>query len=90
MGLDTPKPYLDFAERVFQHRVSLTKLIESLVANCKKIVAYGASAKENVLLQFSAFTTKHIACINHDLIPHYKIIVNEPELILSEKIKLAF
>ena len=63
MGLDTPKPYLDFAERVFQHRASLTELIGSLVADGKKIIGYGASTKGNVLLQFCGFTTKHISCI---------------------------
>lgn len=63
MGLDTPKPYLDFAEKVFQHRASLKDLIESLVADGKKIIGYGASTKGNVLLQFCGFTTKHISCI---------------------------
>ncbi len=63
MGLDSPKPYLDFAERVFQHRASLTGLIESLVADGNKIIGYGASTKGNVLLQFCGFTTKHISYI---------------------------
>jgi len=63
MGLDTVRPYQDFARRVFEHRASLTELIESLVADGKRIVGYGASTKGNVLLQFCGFTTKHIACI---------------------------
>ncbi|HAE41722.1 MAG TPA: methyltransferase, partial [Clostridiales bacterium] len=63
MGLDTPKPYLDFAERVFQHRKHLKELVEYLVADGKKISGYGASTKGNVLLQFCDFTTKHISCI---------------------------
>lgn len=36
MGLDTPKPYRDFEERVFRHRKNLTELIEALVADGKK------------------------------------------------------
>lgn len=63
MGLDTPKPYRDFEERVFKHRKNLKDLVEALVADGKKIIGYGASTKGNVLLQFCDFTTKHICCI---------------------------
>ncbi|MGA7159585.1 MAG: class I SAM-dependent methyltransferase [Bacteroidota bacterium] len=60
MGLDNPKPYRDFEERVFRHRKNLTDLIESLVADEKKIIGYGASTKGNVLLQFCGFMSRHI------------------------------
>jgi hypothetical protein len=63
MGLKTLKPYLEFAERVFQHRTSLKDLIESLVADGKKVIGYGASTKGNVLLQFCGLTSKQIVCI---------------------------
>ncbi len=63
MGLDTPKPYREFEEKVFRHRKNLTDLIEALVADGKKIFGYGASTKGNVLLQFCGFTTKQIPCI---------------------------
>ena len=63
MGLDNPKPYRDFEERVFRHRRNLTNLIESLVADGKKIIGYGASTKGNVLLQFCGLTKKHIPYI---------------------------
>ena len=63
MGLDTPKPYRDFEERVFRHRKNLTELVEALVGDGKKIIGYGASTKGNVLLQFCHLTTKHISCI---------------------------
>lgn len=63
MGLDNPKPYRDFEERVFRHRKNLTTLIEALVADGKKIIGYGASTKGNVLLQFCGFTSKHIPYI---------------------------
>jgi hypothetical protein len=68
MGLDTPKPYRDFEERVFKHRKNLTDLINALVADNKKIFGYGASTKGNVLLQFCGFTEKQI---------HYVAEVNE-------------
>jgi hypothetical protein len=63
MGLDNPKPYRDFEERVFRHRKNLTHLIGALVADGKKIIGYGASTKGNVLLQFCGFTNKHIPYI---------------------------
>jgi hypothetical protein len=63
IGLKTPKPYLDFAERVFQHSESLKSLIESLVADGKKVIGYGASTKGNVLLQFCGLTSEHISFI---------------------------
>jgi hypothetical protein len=63
MGLDTPKPYRDFEERVFKHRKNLTDLIVSLVKNGKKVFGYGASTKGNVLLQFCNFTKNEIPYI---------------------------
>lgn len=63
MGLDTPKPYRDFEERVFRHRKNLKDLIETLVLNGKKIIGYGASTKGNVLLQFCGLTEAHIPYI---------------------------
>ena len=51
-GLNTPKPYRQFEERVFKHRADLQRLIQSLAANGKRTLGYGASTKGNVLLQF--------------------------------------
>lgn len=63
MGLDTVRPYLDFSERVKEHREELVALIRSLVADGKKVVGYGASTKGNVILQYCGFTSSDIACI---------------------------
>lgn len=63
MGLNTPKPYRDFEERVFRHRDDLTRLIHSLNADGKKILGYGASTKGNVLLQFCGLTAADIPAI---------------------------
>ena len=86
MGLDTPKPYRDFEERVFRHRKNLTELIEALVADGKKIIGYGASTKGNVLLQFCGLTTAHIpyiAEVNEDKYGSFTPGTNIP--IISEK-----
>jgi hypothetical protein len=85
MGLDTPRPYRDFEERVFRHRKNLTELIEALVNDGKKVLGYGASTKGNVLLQFCRFTEKHIpyiAEINEDKFGSFTPGTNIP--IISE------
>ncbi len=63
MGLGTPKPYREFEERVFRHRQDLTRLIQALVADGKKVLGYGASTKGNVMLQFCGFSTDEIPAI---------------------------
>lgn len=63
MGLDTPRPYRDFEERVFRHRDDLTRLIRSLNAAGKTVFGYGASTKGNVVLQFCGFTPEDIPAI---------------------------
>jgi C-methyltransferase C-terminal domain/Putative zinc binding domain/Methyltransferase domain len=63
MGLDSPKPYREFEERVFKHRKNLNELIEALVDDGKKVLGYGASTKGNVLLQFCGLTAAHIPFI---------------------------
>lgn len=63
MGLETPRPFRDFEERVFRHREDLRRLITALVGDGKKIVGYGASTKGNVLLQFCGFGPEQIAAI---------------------------
>lgn len=86
MGLDTPKPYRDFEERVFRHRKSLRELIEALVDDGKTIIGYGASTKGNVLLQFCGLTSRHIpyiAEVNQEKFGSYTQGTNIP--IISEK-----
>lgn len=63
MGLSTPRPYREFEERVFRHRDDLSRLIQSLVADGKKVLGYGASTKGNVVLQFCNFTAAEIPAI---------------------------
>jgi len=60
MGLNTPRPYREFEERVFRHRDDLTRLIRALNADGKKILGYGASTKGNVTLQFCGLTEQDI------------------------------
>lgn len=63
LGLDTPKPFREFEDRVYKHRESLKTLIDSLSADGKNILGYGASTKGNVVLQFCNFTDKQILAV---------------------------
>lgn len=63
MGLDTVRPYEEFAMRAAKHKKNLTDLIKALVADGKRVFGYGASTKGNVLLQYCGFTEKEIPYI---------------------------
>ena len=63
MGINTPKPYRDFEERVFRHRDDLVRLIRALRGDGKTVLGYGASTKGNVGLQFCGFPTDDIPAI---------------------------
>ncbi|MGC4020660.1 MAG: methyltransferase domain-containing protein, partial [Cyclobacteriaceae bacterium] len=85
LGLHTPKPYRMFEERVFHHRKNLMGLIQSLASDGKKIIAYGASTKGNVLLQFCGITSDlipFVAEVNEDKFGSYTPGTNIP--IISE------
>ncbi len=63
MGLHTEKPYREFAERVVAQRDDLIRLVKGLNADGKKIMAYGASTKGNVTLQYCGFTADDIMAV---------------------------
>jgi hypothetical protein len=63
LGLQTPRPYRDFEERVFRHRADLRRLLEALQSDGKKVFGYGASTKGNVVLQFCDIGPELLPCI---------------------------
>ena len=63
LGLETPRPFREFEDRVFRHREDLRRLVRALVYDGKKIVGYGASTKGNVLLQFCGLGPDEIPAI---------------------------
>lgn len=62
-NLDCRKPYDDFKDRVLQHREDLRALVLGLNKAGKRVAAYGASTKGNVLLQFCGFGPGEILCV---------------------------
>jgi len=91
MGLHTPKPYRQFEEKVFHHRKNLMELIHSLANDGKKIIAYGASTKGNVLLQFCGITPDlipYVAEVNEDKFGSYTPGTNIPIISESEARKM--
>ena len=74
MGLDSPKPFRDFEERVYRHRADLSRLLHMLKDHGKLVLGYGASTKGNVMLQFCGITEKElpaIAEVNSNKFGHY-------------------
>jgi hypothetical protein len=68
-GFNTVRPYEEFENRVYLHRVELSKVVRSLTGSGKKVFGYGASTKGNVMLQFCQFTPDeipYIADVNPD------------------------
>ena len=63
LELGSPKPYDLFRNRVLQHRDDLRALINGLNQAGKRVAAYGASTKGNVLLQFCGFGPEDISCV---------------------------
>jgi C-methyltransferase C-terminal domain/Putative zinc binding domain/Methyltransferase domain len=60
-GLDTLKPYHEFAVRVEKTKRDLLKFVVNAYAEGKTVAALGASTKGNVLLQYCGLTEKHIS-----------------------------
>jgi NDP-4-keto-2,6-dideoxyhexose 3-C-methyltransferase len=52
LGLDTPTPYLEFAERVQRIKQQVSGFIKDQVVRKKKVFVYGASTKGNTMLQY--------------------------------------
>jgi hypothetical protein len=63
MGLNTPKPYREFEERVYRHRDDLTRLLQALKTDGKLVLGYGASTKGNVVLQFCGISKRELPAI---------------------------
>lgn len=56
-GLRSLAPYKAFAKRVLANKKDLVKCLEDLRRKGKKVWAYGAGAKGNILLNFSGITS---------------------------------
>lgn len=62
-GLDTLKPYQEFAERVVRTKRDLLGFIAKAHEEGKSVAVLGASTKGNVLLQYCGLTTKQVECV---------------------------
>jgi hypothetical protein len=63
LGLDTIAPYENFKKNVIKNRNSLVDLIQRLSRDGKKVIAYGASTKGNVILQYCGFGPENISYV---------------------------
>lgn len=63
MKINSLEPFLEFKQRVEEHKDSLRDLIHRLRSDGKTIFGYGASTKGNVLLQYCNFSADDIEFI---------------------------
>ncbi|MET0522413.1 MAG: class I SAM-dependent methyltransferase, partial [Jiangellaceae bacterium] len=63
LGLDTMKPYEEFADRVRQFRDELKDFLAKSREEGKLTLGYGASTKGNVILQYCGITEEDLPCI---------------------------
>ena len=67
MGLDGNKPYEEFADRIEQNSINLTRIFTQAREEGKKILAYGASTKGAITLQKHAGLVPQIeACADRN------------------------
>jgi hypothetical protein len=52
LGLNTPTPYLQFAERVQEIKRQVSEFVKEQVEHKRKVFVYGASTKGNTMLQY--------------------------------------
>lgn len=60
LNLDTPKPYLEFAQRVDEIKWQILKFIESEKLKGKSFGVCGASTRGNTTLQYFGLNSRHI------------------------------
>lgn len=58
LGLETMKPYVDFADRINKIKEKLMNFLKSEKKKGKEIYLYGASTRGNVVLQYFGITPK--------------------------------
>jgi NDP-4-keto-2,6-dideoxyhexose 3-C-methyltransferase len=96
-GLDTLRPFTDFAARVASNRLAMRRFLDDNRASGKTVAALGASTKGNVLLQYCQITEADIVCvgeINEDkfgaftpgtllpIVPEQDVLTNQPDYLL--------
>jgi len=63
LGLDSLKPFKEFADRAEETRAELLNFVKNAVLEGKTIAALGASTKGNVLLQYCGLTENEITFV---------------------------
>lgn len=96
-GLTTLAPYAAFDARVRQLRTDLLATLNELRAAGKKIVAYGAPAKGNTLLNYCGITPELVAyTVDRNpqkqgcLLPGSHLPIYSPEILLKDKPDVVF
>jgi len=97
LGLDTPKPYEEFARRVDESRCELLEFVDRTRREGRTVSALGASTKGNVLLQFCGLGPRQIIAVGEvnpekfgcytpgtwiPIVPEAEILQAEPDYLI--------
>ena len=97
LGLDTPKPYEEFARRVAESRRELLEFVDQARREGRTVAAIGASTKGNVLLQFCGLGPTQITAVGEvnpekfgcytpgtwiPIVPEAEVLKAEPDYLL--------
>jgi hypothetical protein len=89
-GINDKQAWLRFAEASREHAASLLALIEKELAQGKRIIGYGASARSSTLLNFAGIDKRHLCCIaDKSDYKHHRYTAGTDILILAPDEALA-
>jgi hypothetical protein len=96
-GLDTLRPYLDFARRTEYSREALLEFVDSAIRSGRRLDALGASTKGNVILQYCGLDESrigHVGEVNETkfgcftpgslipIVPEAELLAADPDYLL--------
>ena len=97
LGVGLEEPWLEFARRSERHRALLTGLVRERLAQGKRVIGYGASARSSTLLNFCGIDARHLtgiadrAPLKHDrftpgtdirILPPERAFALDPDVVL--------
>jgi len=91
-GLFALETWQEFAKSSLEHRIKLKEIITNEIANGKKIIGYGASARSSTLLNFCGIGSNDLVCIadqnplkHGHFTPGTDILITSPEVAFSHR-----
>lgn len=89
-GINDKQAWITFAEESAKHASKLLEIVEAEIAQGRKLIGYGASARSSTLLNFAGIDRRHLLCIaDKSAYKHFRYTAGTDILILSPEDALA-